>query len=77
MGKWNYICEICKNNIVEDHDIEVVKEHIGATHDCPKCDGLLIINENLTVSDFGNILVERYRQLGLDVTKEEATGTYM
>lgn len=74
---WKYVCPICNKNIMENYEIETIKEHIGATHDCPECNGLLMIEEDLTCSDFGNELVNRYKEIGVNVTKEQATGTYI
>lgn len=75
--KWEYVCPICKNEIVENHSIEVVKQYVGATHDCPKCDGLLMIEEDLSCSDFGEELVKRYEEAGVETTKEQATSNYI
>jgi len=74
---WKYKCPICGEIITEDYTIDIVKDYIGATHDCPKCDGLLMIEKDLSVSEFGNELVHRYNELGVDVSKEDATGTFI
>ena len=77
MKKWSYVCPICNQNVVEDYTEDEVKDYIGATHDCPKCNGLLRINEDLSCSDFGEELVERYKEMGLDITKDDATHSYI
>ena len=74
---WTYTCPICKKQIVEKYSEDFVKEYIGATHDCPNCNGLLMINEDLSVKDFGAELVNSYKELGIDVTEEEATSSFI
>jgi len=74
---WAYICPICNEQITTKHSLEVAKSHIGATHDCLNCNGLLMIEEDLTVSDFGEVLVRRYSEMGVTVSKEQATGTFI
>lgn len=44
----NGICPCCANNIVKLTP-EVLKEHEGATLDCPFCDALLIIKDNRVI----------------------------
>ena len=57
---------------------EYIKKYgIGASHNCPNCSGLLIINEDLTCSDFGEKLVNCYKEMGVDVSKEEASSIYI
>lgn len=74
---WRYKCPICGGDVMEEYDIETVKAYVGATHDCASCGGLLMIEKDLSVSDFGNELVKRYKEMGIDVSKEEAAGTYI
>lgn len=75
--KWVWQCPICKTKMREDRPISEVRSYIGATHDCPYCGGTVIINEDLTVSDFGTQLVDSYNSMGLKVTKEEALGNFV
>ena len=74
---WKWTCPLCKQDVKEDIPIETVKLYIGGTHNCPKCDGLVLINEDLTCSDFGDLLVNTYKSAGCDVTKEQAVGNYV
>lgn len=74
---WTYICPLCKQEVAQEYDIETIKDYVGATHDCGNCSGLLMIEEDLTVSDFGAALVERYSEMGVDVSKETATGSFV
>ena len=74
---WKYTCPICNDEIIEQRDLKTVEAHIGATHDCPKCNGLLMIADDLTCSDFGEELVKRYADMGVTVSKEQATGTFI
>lgn len=77
-NRWEYRCHICGNKIKEPYTQPFIKNrYIGATHNCPKCGGLLVINEDLSCSDFGEILQKRYKEMGLNVSKEQATGTYI
>ena len=76
--KWNYICPICNQNIIEDYEVEEVKDYIGATHNCPKCNGLLKIEQDLSCSDFGKELAQTYSEYyGRDVSIEEASKSYI
>ena len=74
---WKYFCPICNEEVATTHSLETVKAHIGSTCDCINCNGLLMIEEDLTVSDFGEELVKRYSSLGITVSKKEATGTFV
>lgn len=74
---WTWVCPICGETIEEDYTIDEIKEYIWASHDCPECGGLVQITEDLTCIDFGEKLVGIYKEMGLDVTKEQACGTYM
>lgn len=52
-NRWKYTCPICKNKVEEKYTQPYIKKGwIGATHNCPCCGGLLIINKDLTCSDF-------------------------
>ena len=75
--QWEYVCPVCNCNIVEKYKVKEIKEYVGATHDCPKCNGLLMIQEDLTCSDFGEELTRRYEELGVKATKEEATSSFI
>ena len=77
MNKWNYKCPICGNDIQEDYSEEEIKKYIGATHDCPNCGGLLMIEEDLSCADFGKELSRRYAEMGINVSPEEASGSYI
>ena len=74
---WKWTCPICGKEIEENYTIEEVKGYIGATHDCPECGSLVIIEEDCSCSDFGKELVRRYAEMGLDVSKEEASNYYI
>lgn len=43
---WKWTCPVCGAEITENHTIEEVKKHVGATHDCPKCGGLVMIEKD-------------------------------
>jgi len=75
--KWKYMCPLCNESVTTKHSVGVAEAHIGATHECVNCGGLLMIEADLTVSDFGAKLVRRYEELGVSVSKEEATGTFI
>ena len=72
---WKWTCPICNNDIEEGYEIEELI--VGATHDCPECGALLMIEEDCTCSDFGEELVRRYAEMGLNVSKEKACGSYV
>ncbi|MCL1878003.1 MAG: hypothetical protein FWF80_04030 [Defluviitaleaceae bacterium] len=74
---WKYKCPICNEQIIEQYDLKTVETHIGATHDCPNCNGLLMITDDLSCSDFGAELVKRYADMGVTVSNEQATGTFI
>lgn len=74
---WKWTCPVCGAEITENHTIEEVKKHVGATHDCPKCGGLVMIEKDCTCSDFGAELVKRYAKMGANVSKEEASNSYI
>ena len=77
-NRWKYTCPICKKKVEEKYTQPYIKKGwIGATHNCPCCGGLLIINKDLTCSDFGDELVMRYKEMGINVSKEKATSTYI
>jgi len=72
---WKFTCPCCNTEIETIFTIDEVKEHIGATCDCPECGALLRINEDLTCIDFGEELVRRYAEMGYKVSKEEASNS--
>ena len=75
---WEYICPICGKTVKEKYTESFIRNgYIGATHDCPYCGGLLMIEDDLTCSDFGEELVRCYDEMGVKVSKEEATGSYI
>jgi predicted RNA-binding Zn-ribbon protein involved in translation (DUF1610 family) len=74
---WKWTCPVCGKEIEENYTIEEIKEYIGATHDCPECGGLVMIEKDCTCSDFGKELVRRYSEMGLNVSKEEASNSYI
>lgn len=74
---WKYSCAICGKTITEDYSLEEVKEAVGATHNCPECNGLLLIQDDLTVIDFGNVLVNSYKEVGIEVDKETAVNSFV
>ena len=57
---WNWTCPICGKRITEDYEVEEIKEYVGATHECPECNGVLMIEDDCTCSDFGKELEKRY-----------------
>ena len=75
--KWIWTCPICKTKMKEDLPLDEVRQYIGATHDCPYCGGTVLINKDLTCSDFGEYLVQQYASMGHHVTKEQALGNYV
>lgn len=69
---WTYTCPCCNKEIIEkDKTVDFIKQHIGATHDCPECGALLMIEEDTSCSDFTKTLIEMYRQAGVKGTDEE------
>lgn len=50
--KWQFVCPICHKNVINGYEVEEVKGYIGATYDCPECDGVLRIKNDLTVENF-------------------------
>lgn len=56
MKRWEFICPICGKNVINDYDIDEIKEYIGATYDCPECGGTLRIKPDLGVENFANVL---------------------
>ena len=54
---WKWKCPICGKEIEEDFDIDYIKnECVGYTHDCPECEGLVLINEDGICTDFESVL---------------------
>ena len=76
-SRWKWICPVCKKEIEEEYTVDEVRDYVGATHNCPECNGLVMIEEDLTCSDFGNELVKRYADMGLNVSKEEASNSHI
>jgi len=74
---WEYVCPLCNERVKTKHDLETANGHIGSTLDCQLCQGLLIIEDDLSVTDFGEVLVKRYAEAGLEVSKEQATGSFI
>ena len=75
--KWEFDCPLCKKHVVTEHSIDTIKFYIGSTTNCPLCDGIVLINPDLTCSDFGQYLVDAYKGAGVNTTKEEALGNYV
>ena len=73
--KWEWTCPCCGTEFESEFTIDFIKEHIGATTDCPECNALLMIEEDCTCSDFGKELVRRYSEMGLNVSNEEANNS--
>lgn len=59
---WKYICPVCNRAIEEAYTLDEVREYVGATHDCPECGGLLMIEKDLTCSDFGTQMIKEYAE---------------
>jgi predicted RNA-binding Zn-ribbon protein involved in translation (DUF1610 family) len=75
---WKFDCPVCGEHIVTEYSAkEISIDYIGATIDCPVCDILLKINTDLTCVDFGEELAKNYAEYGLNVSEEEASGTYI
>lgn len=79
---WKGICPICGKDVAVGYENDLytvakMSEHIGATLDCPHCNALLKLNDDLTCSDFGTELSEIYKGAGLNVSKEEAKSNYI
>ena len=54
---WKWKCPICGKETEEDFDLEYIKsECVGCTHDCPECEGLVLINEDGICTDFESVL---------------------
>lgn len=77
MNNWNFICPICNRNVMEGYTVEEIKDYIGATYNCPECNGLLRITDDLGVEDFGKELVRSYSDVGVDVDVNTAANSYM
>ena len=77
--KWKFTCPICGKEIETDSEESYIKDnYIGATTDCPECDGLLKIEEDLTCIDMGKYLSKIYKdEWGLDVSPETAANSYI
>ena len=61
---WKWKCPICGRDIEEDFDIDCIKnECVGYTHDCPKCGGLVLINEGGICTDFESVLKRVSKQI--------------
>lgn len=69
---WEWVCPCCNTEFKSECSVDFIKDHIGSTTDCPECDALLIINDDLTCSDFGEELVRRYAEAGVTISKEKA-----
>ena len=77
-GRWTYRCPICKKQVVEKYKKSFIKHgYIGASHNCPRCGGLLEIKENLSCVDFGAELQKGYAEMGVIVSKKQASNTYI
>lgn len=76
-NKWKGICPICGKTFSTGLTESDMLNHIGATMDCPSCNALLKLNEDLTCSDFGEELVSIYKDMGLDVSKTNAQNSYI
>lgn len=75
--KWKGTCPICGKAFSTGLTEFEMLNHIGATMDCPSCNALLKLNEDLTCSDFGEELVSIYHDMGLDVSKAHAQNSYI
>lgn len=79
---WKGICPVCGNDVAVGYENDLytvakMSEHIGAALDCPHCNALLKLNDDLTCSDFGTELSEIYKGAGLNVSEEEAKSNYI
>lgn len=79
---WKGICPICGKDVAAGYENDLytigeVSKHIGATLDCPHCNALLKLNDDLTCSEFVEELSEIYKNTGLNVTKEESKSNYI
>ena len=72
--KWILKCPCCgKATKSQRYSANRIRnEFIGATLECPRCNAGLIINKDLTCSDFGQYLVEAYKRAGCKFTREQA-----
>jgi endogenous inhibitor of DNA gyrase (YacG/DUF329 family) len=63
MKRWEFICPICKKKVVNDYDVEEIKDYIGATYDCPECGETVRIKSDLTVENFETILSDIFSEV--------------
>lgn len=54
--KWQFVCPVCHKKVINDYEVDEVKDYIGATYDCPECSGTLRIKNDLTVENFNVVL---------------------
>lgn len=73
---WEFKCPCCGDEFISNLSEEVARKNIGSTIDC-QCGALLMIKGDLSVSDFGEELVKRYSEVGLNVSKEKAVNSYI
>jgi uncharacterized C2H2 Zn-finger protein len=78
-NKWSFICPCCKEENQSSFSRRKIRANFGATINCPKCGSVLKIEKDYTCSDFGEYLVERYKEAGVQPvpTKEESIKSYI
>lgn len=70
-------CPCCGATLYYEITNKEMLDNVGATLDCTKCKALLRLNGNLTLEDFGEALTKIYAEEGIDLSKEEASNTYI
>lgn len=80
---WEYQCPVCDNWFYnEGYTTEDIKNRwVGATTDCIHCDALLLINEDLTCSDFNEVfkkdMEEYHKKHGRNVEVNDSDLSYI
>ena len=79
---WKTKCPVCGAAVVfpgysEAKIREVVKGPLGVDFDCPKCNALLQLHKDLTVTNLASDLSKIYAEEGLDVSEEQAKNSYV
>ena len=76
-NSWIWVCPICHNTIHDSHSLDTIQDYVGATYNCPECGGDVLIQKDFTCIDFGDYLVNAYKSMGVNVSKNEALGNYI
>lgn len=77
--RWSFKCPICNKHARTRHTMRKMtrRSYEGVTTDCPRCYGLLMIGKRLRVTDFGKELSRRYAEMGVTVSPEVASKSFI